>query len=463
MLSSTCTKTLLIVGLNFLYLFPIFSQESFERFSFVGDEYDLNDFNGDGYQDIFVNESFAFGNNTLMILLNQCVPEEVAFDTIHVADREDVTGELLSTDFDMDGDIDLLYQRGDSATLYLLLNNGDLSFEEVELGIENSFRNQIVDFDQDGDYDFLGLNYNKREFYVFINDGANNFEKFTPLEDDKYISTKAPFDVDDDGDLDIVIGMQSWDNREMIFLINESNNQFSEQEIDLTFTNQDVDNIVIMDYDKDGIDDIVYHAADTKLIAMLKDQDANYTELKILPAEGADYYPFVSYVFGDLNNDNIEDIVTGGMNLFEPYPIHYFKNQNDIGLEPLYEIIEVGGVYPAWDVQLLDLNCDGLLDVMADNGGDNWYFINNLDLATSVEDAEKHDFSIFPNPSSDWINMVNLPSNILAIGVYDVLGKKLFNISNGSQSFDVSQLTSGQYILKISAEKELVTTLFIKQ
>jgi len=462
MLSKTITKTLLFIPLSFLAIIQINAQDAFERFSFVGDQYAIEDFNGDGYQDILVNESFAFGNNTLMILLNQCVPEEVTFDTVHVADREDVTGGLLASDFDMDGDMDLIYQRGDSAALYLMVNNGDLTFEEVPLGIENSFRNEVVDFDQDGDYDFLGLNFIKREFYLFINDGANNFEKLTPLEDDKYISTKAPYDIDDDGDFDIVIGMQSWDSREMIFLLNDGNNQFTEQEIDLTYTGQDVDKVTIMDYDKDGIDDIIYHA-DTRLVAMLKDADANYTELKILPAEDADYYPFVSYVFGDLNNDNIDDIVTGGSYIFDPYPIHYFKNENDIGVDPLYEIIEVGGVFPAWNVQLLDLNCDGLLDVMADNGGDNWYFINNTDMATSVNELINNAISIFPNPASGWVSINDLPSDVQHIGIYDMLGKKLLNIPNQSQGFDAAQLALGQFVLKVSTKKEIISQLFVKQ
>lgn len=462
MLTETFTKTLLFIALSFLTIIQLPAQDSFERFRLVGDEYDLNDFNGDGYQDIFLNESFDFGNNTLMLLLNQCTPEEVTFDTIHVADRVDVTGGLLSSDFDMDGDIDLLYQRGDSAALYLLVNNGDLTFEEVALGIENSYRNEIIDIDQDGDYDFLGLNFIKREFYLFVNDGANNFEKHTPLEDDKYISTKVPFDVDDDGDLDIVIGMQSWDEREMIFLINDGNNQFTEQEIDLIYTGQDVDKVTIMDYDKDGIEDIMYHA-DTRLVAMLKDADANYTELKILPAEDADYYPFVSYVFGDLNNDNIDDIVTGGSYIFDPYPIHYFKNENDIGLDPLYEIIEVGGVFPAWDVQLIDVNCDGLLDVMTDNGGDLWYFINNSDMATAVQTVSKSTMSLFPNPTSSWVSINGLPLDIQDMAIYDMLGKKLFDIPTHSLGFDVTHLALGQYVLHVKTEREIISKLFMKQ
>lgn len=69
--------------------------------------------------------------------------------------------------------------------------------------------------------------------------------------------------------------------------------------------------------------------------------------------------------------------------------------------------------------------------------------------------------AVFPNPSSDFIN---IPTNldIIDITIYDLNGKEIFN-NIKSFSIDIRNLEIGIYFLKIKTSKEIVIEKFIKK
>ena len=87
----------------------------------------------------------------------------------------------------------------------------------------------------------------------------------------------------------------------------------------------------------------------------------------------------------------------------------------------------------------------------------------------SIDDINLFDFNLFPNPSSDVINLAfdNIVSEQITIEIYDVLGKlnKIDNISvaNTKFSIDISSLSRGIYIIKAYFGNSISVQRFIKE
>lgn len=87
----------------------------------------------------------------------------------------------------------------------------------------------------------------------------------------------------------------------------------------------------------------------------------------------------------------------------------------------------------------------------------------------SIDDINLFDFNLFPNPSSDVINLAfdNIVSEQITIEIYDVLGKlnKIDNISvaNTKVSIDISSLSRGIYIIKAYFGNSISVQRFIKE
>jgi len=72
-----------------------------------------------------------------------------------------------------------------------------------------------------------------------------------------------------------------------------------------------------------------------------------------------------------------------------------------------------------------------------------------IDQSLSTENFEnKNSISIYPNPTSDEININGIDTTSFNLEIYDVVGKKVANYKNQT-SIDVSHLTSGIYLVKI--------------
>ena len=87
----------------------------------------------------------------------------------------------------------------------------------------------------------------------------------------------------------------------------------------------------------------------------------------------------------------------------------------------------------------------------------------------SIDDINLFDFNLFPNPSSNVINLAfdNIASEQITIEIYDVLGKlnKIDNISvaNTKVSIDISSLSRGIYIIKAYFGNSISVQRFIKE
>jgi len=191
------------------------------------------DFDGDGWQDIYVandgkenqlwlnRRDGTFGNNALM-----------AGVAVNAYGKAEASMGVSAGDFDNDGDEDLFMTHLDRETNTLYLNDGAGNFLDVtdqrKLGrisvAYTGFGSEWFDYDNDGDLDLFIANgavkivetlrgqpypYQERNQLV-RNDGMDGFSEVTamagPALEPVEVSRGAAFgDIDNDGDLDIVV------------------------------------------------------------------------------------------------------------------------------------------------------------------------------------------------------------------------------------------------------------------
>jgi hypothetical protein len=80
------------------------------------------------------------------------------------------------------------------------------------------------------------------------------------------------------------------------------------------------------------------------------------------------------------------------------------------------------------------------------------------ELTLSVENNQIEGFSFSPNPTSlGYVNISSKSQTAMKVGVYDILGKQVINTAVVNKRLDVSTLTSGIYIIKISQDNATTT------
>jgi len=92
------------------------------------------------------------------------------------------------------------------------------------------------------------------------------------------------------------------------------------------------------------------------------------------------------------------------------------------------------------------------------NNPDLGYFLVNYVAEDSIENENKYEILLYPNPSDGYfkLNLQNMASNKFNFEIYDLIGKRIYqnkNITNQIYDFDFSFLTKGVYIIKIYNQK----------
>ena len=80
----------------------------------------------------------------------------------------------------------------------------------------------------------------------------------------------------------------------------------------------------------------------------------------------------------------------------------------------------------------------------------------------SIDNFDTNTFKVFPNPTSlGYINITSKSQTAMKVGVYDVLGKQVISETVSNNRLDVSNLTTGIYIMKISQDDATTTKKLI--
>jgi len=94
-------------------------------------------------------------------------------------------------------------------------------------------------------------------------------------------------------------------------------------------------------------------------------------------------------------------------------------------------------------------------------GADNYYLATLEESYLQTIEAINKNFSIYPNPSSDFIN-ISTKEKINNIEIYDSTGRKVTAEFNLNNQIDIRKLIKGVYYIRITTDKNNLTSKFIK-
>jgi hypothetical protein len=365
------------------------------------------------------------GSFDISILLDPAAPlaEEIRIFTGGIP-RTAAIGDL-----DGDGDADIVVGRETShPPLVIVRNEGGGTFAEPQpLGSFILFADEVrvADLDADGDQDIVLASGPSSKVIVFLNDGTGVFTEtlYNIIAGPSYPSDAAVGDVDDDGDLDVLI-TASLSQLPPALLLNVG---------DGTFTNGDPFTTIAGEYVSGAIG-VMAGDGNAELV-MLRFSSGT---IDVFPHEGGGAFGDpVSYSIGastqpggrvrlaDLNSDGHLDAAVG---LFMQNPsIPVLLADGAGGFEPAQHFpTGAGGIS---GIALADLDADGDLDVAATSTNEGVVVVlRNLTSPTSVPGGSAAaDFALLPprpNPGPTPTIAFHLPRPAhVRLCIYDLAGR----------------------------------------
>lgn len=299
----------------------------------------------------------------------------------------DDTYGIATGDFDNDGFADLaLANNNDVAdAIYLGNNDGSWSLSQT-LGTGRNTDVVSGDFDSDGDID-LFFTYVDTPNTLFLNDGGS----FTATSQDLGSASSraaAAGDVDNDGDLDLVVGRIN--ALGVLLWLNDGSGQFEESSagllnqqgtVSLNFVN--ASDIALGDLNNDGFLDIFLVSATSFARAYLNTTTGSFVAMPVLNvnvnhARGVD--------LADINGDGNIDVVLARLEVssgdFLDTPDSVFLGDGAGGLTQTASPLLPEG--PSRHVLLRDLDRDGRVDAFVSyQGRPDAFFFNRAPLRLS--------------------------------------------------------------------------------
>lgn len=350
--------------------------------SYYGDA-TVGDINDDGKPDVFITGLNENNNKATSVFLNTTAISTVFVETDTILDNFFYPSTDWG-DYDNDGNIDLVISgaidtTGDnspneSAVRIYKNNNGVLSemntpnITNVHLGFV-----KFIDIDNDGDLDLLvsGQNYTDITSYDFtVYENINNsFIAKQQLEG--VILGSIDFgDYDNDGDLDLLVtgGYQMFAGASSLTRIyNNINGTFTDA--NMGFIGLQNGNAQFGDFDNDGDLDILVMGIDENSTATLKtyfNTEGIFIEQQVLPGI---YYG--SFAIGDFDNDKDLDFAIIGDDNNGDYTGKIYSNTNGVFSEFTNIVgmdVSSGTTPIAWG----DYDNDGDLDLVVSASDENY-------------------------------------------------------------------------------------------
>ena len=285
-----------------------------------------NDYNNDGFLDLFVSESPAHmyknnGDGTFSSVSGNIVfnPFTTPFGTVMAT----------WADYNNDGYQDLyranygLYSGSNPTTPlkdFLFKNNGppDYQMTLVDLGNDSSFSANAtwVDYDNDGDVDLFVFGGRNTNSLFYKNEGADNFTKVISLPfliKTSFGGTDTWIDYDNDGDTDLYLVVQRTSNKLYKSLLKETGNPDLFEEVQNSVLSNDGSVFDITaswgDYNNDGFFDVHLAVAGGFDKLYLNNGDGTFTDITDSPVVST----AINTSFGawaDYDNDGDIDLVT---------------------------------------------------------------------------------------------------------------------------------------------------------
>jgi hypothetical protein len=387
-------------------------------------------------------------------------------------------------DINNDGHLDA-YVCHDVEPSVFYINDGQGNLEYFQGGLGDypsggHYGSVWLDFDNDRDVDMFiakcGGESERRDNEMHVNNGDGTFTESGAslnLEDDMQTWSSAWADYDNDGDLDGWIGASTFSNGFHRLMRNNGNGTFTDVIDASGLTGFNVTSIEnqTYDFDNDGNADIVSGG-----VILYGNGDLTFTISSTNIGNGG---------FGDINEDGFVDAISNGQLIINNTNNNNWLKINTVGVES-----NVGGIGAR--VELTSPSGTQIREVRSGEGFRNMSTLNthfglgqdteatsvtiywpsgivdiyeDLDInmthklvegnsVLNTGDFLTSDLSVFPVPALDNLTVSNIQDIEDPIyTVFDITGRKVMHGRLLNKNIDVSQLTSGQYILRIAGQR----------
>ncbi|MFT6356458.1 MAG: hypothetical protein ACJAYJ_000666 [Saprospiraceae bacterium] len=388
---------------------------------------------------------------------------------------------VTSTDFDMDGDMDIYIANdfGEWIQPNKLYQNEGASFEEVAPDYDANVPMYgmgiaVGDIDEDLDFDYYVSNFGRNSL---LENQQTSFEDIanTSGVDDTYIIDSlltvgwgtAFLDIDNDMDLDLYVAngyvpsphfLPSQLYMQDKLFINDGEANFLDGGLDYGIDNDQVARgMAYSDYDNDGDLDIVSVVLNMPIGAengyshLFKNNKGNEKNWLQVNLEGLEVNrdAIGSKVFLHANGRTLVREVSGGSSHASHNSPRLHFGLEDATIVDSIEVIWTGGqrrqaIYDVAVNQLIDIQEDTTIQII------------NATREILLADGL---LKVYPNPAAGVLTIELVDSqisNIKQIEVFTNLGQRvqqLFFENKRTATIDLSSLISGMYLIKISSKK----------
>lgn len=284
----------------------------------------------------------------------------------------------VAADFNGDGDMDIVTGFFGSNTVTWFENDGQENFSaHVISASAHGVRNLVAsDLDRDGDMDIVAALADTEaphhRFEWYRNDGSGNFTILSisvptaPGTDPSDPGPRSVFvaDVDGDGDMDVIGGMDSF--VKVALYENDGHQSFTKHPI-LEGGEGEGSSVVAADVDRDGDMDIVAAIRRSGELSWFENVGSlNFTRREIAapPATSADLVDLHSVFAADLDGDLDMDVVVAGEDASpgDDGQVLWYENN---GSEVFTPHVLSANALGAYSVFAADMNGDGRMDVLS--------------------------------------------------------------------------------------------------
>jgi CO dehydrogenase/acetyl-CoA synthase epsilon subunit len=330
----------------------------------------------------------------------------------------------------------------------------------------------FADLDDDGDQDLLVGEYYGAMKY-FQNTGtmlnphfADPVENPFDLTSTYYLSVPAFADLDGDGDQDLLVGesygtMQYFENTG-----SNTNPQFAAPIVNpfglasayyLAFP-------AFADLDEDGdLDLLVGEAYGTMQYFQNTGSitDPQFAAPLLNPFGLDSTYYLASPAFADLDEDGDLDLLVG-----ETFgAIKYFRNTGSAQIPqfepPLVNPFDLDSTYHNAFPAFADLDGDGDKDLLVGEYYGAMQYFENFQLGTA-DLSQSFNLNLYPNPVNNMLN-IDTEEKINKIEIFNVLGKNVITVENQASQVSLQHLSPGIYMVKVTSVLGHFTTAKIQK